>query len=214
MCGASYGGVIWDERRLAKTNCPVHKIHIYQKKWRTVAPLKGVCRDSLTLSSLYRMSTTLEPYTPKKTLQWSKSVTVILTWKPRLWSICWVIRVKTRYRVLNMNLFSGSGVRMGVSRRESSIIANEHLCSMHTLYSVLNLHVSLLSVPPGLFCSFGFPITCRSNCIALDSSLRCLSANTLYSAYVSHLSALFIVYYCYLETIWLPQVFSSLFSKY
>ena len=59
-----------------------------------------------------------------------------------------------------MNLFSGSGVRMGVRRRESSIIANEHLCSMHTLY-----------------------------------------ANTLYSAYVSHLSALFIVYYCYLETI-------------
>jgi len=170
--------------------------------------------NSLILVSDVHHARTLHP---KKTLQWSKLAIMILTWKPRLknlWLICWVIRVKTRHRVLNMNLFSGSGVRMGVRRRESSIIANEHLCSMHTLYSVLNLHVSLLSVPPGLFCSFGFPITCRSNCIALDSSLRYLSANTLYSAYVSHLSALFIVYYCYLETIWLPQVFSSLFSKY
>ena len=151
------------------------------------------------------MSTTLEPYTPKKTLQWSKSVTVPLTWKPRLknlWSICWLIRVKTRHRVMNMNLFSGSGVRMGVRRRESSVNCQwTFLLYAHSLLCLELTRLSTFSANLVLFCSFGFPITCRSNCVALDSSLRYLFADTLYSAYVSHLSALFIIYYCYLETI-------------
>jgi len=102
--------------------------------------------NSLILVSDVHHARTLHP---KKTLQWSKLAIMILTWKPRLknlWSICWVIRVKTRHRVLNMNLFSGSGVRMGV-RRESSVNCQwTFLLYAHSLLR-LELHISLLSAP-------------------------------------------------------------------